>query len=300
MPNSSLPTRAKDLTLYTKKLTGANRPTCVRPEARFIDKAKGELIFYWCEDSSLGHPFQISVLNLKTGEWEDTTHYLCLEKPWSPLSPETQKPLPRHVQSAAAFCKLEGHRIIILFGGLDITENPTSDMYVIDIDRHRWWKVDVPENVVPRVDHEMVSIENRLYIFGGRPGHDSYSVVEFNPVTLSWSWPVQDRPYPDDLRIALGWSGGVVPIHGGREILLLPGISDDPENDNFAATHIAKYDIVKQTFTVFKTTGGLFPIDMEGYDDFLLTSAGPFHQLGASVKLEEGSIKLEEGSTGDT
>ncbi|KAF8056282.1 hypothetical protein FPV67DRAFT_1787111 [Lyophyllum atratum] len=289
MPNSSPPATATALSLYTKRLTG-DRPTCVPPEASFIDKAKQELIFYWSEDSSLGHPFQISVLNLKTGRWKNTTkHYLCLEKPWSPLSPETKKPLPRHAQSAAALCKLEGHRIIILFGGLDITENPTSDMYMIDIDRHRWWKVDVPENVVPRVDHEMVSIENRLYIFGGLPGHDSYSVVEFNPFNLSWSWPVIDRPYPDDLRRVLVWSAGVVPIHGGREILFLPGISDDPENGNFAATHIVKYNIIKQTFTVSKTIGGILPVDMEGYDDLLLTSTGSLKQLGASIKLEEGS-----------
>lgn len=102
---------------------------------------------------------------------------------------------------------------------------PTSDLYLICLDMMKWWQVDIPNEVSPRVDAEMTFIDNRLYIFGGR-GHESYSIANFDSNTDRWTWVVCDKPYPPHVP-HFGFAGNAIPVYGDKQILLIPGCANE-------------------------------------------------------------------------
>ncbi|KAG6864696.1 hypothetical protein C0991_007800 [Blastosporella zonata] len=62
----------------------------------------------------------------------------------------------------------------------------------------KWWKVDIPDEVSPRMDAKMTFIDNHLYIFGGRD-RESYSIAKYDTDSDKWAWIVRDRPYPSNV-----------------------------------------------------------------------------------------------------
>ncbi|KAG6810769.1 hypothetical protein H0H92_010426 [Tricholoma furcatifolium] len=134
--------------------------------------------------------FHLTSLPLETGKWKENK-LKRIAAPHDLLSHEAAEPLPPLRGAADAFGTINGHRVIMLFGGLDVAGNPTADLYIIHLDKAQWWKADVangnPDShvvvVSPRVDANMAFVGNRLYVFGGR-GHagagTSYAIAEYD------------------------------------------------------------------------------------------------------------------------
>ncbi|KAG5652030.1 hypothetical protein H0H81_006521 [Sphagnurus paluster] len=310
-----------DIKLTVKKMTG-DRPFFWRPEAQFVDEQNEELIFYW---SDTDEKFRISVCSLKTWRWtEKTKRFSLIQRPGSPLSKEVKKPLPIHRCTAGTLCILAEHRVLLLFGGLDRAEVPTSNFYVIDIDTYKWWQVETPEDILPRVGATMTFVNNLLYIFGGQhEASNTFSVVQFDPAKLTWGWTIRDRPYPSNVPL-MGYAGDVIPLYDGKKFLLLPGYIQEDSDEvslrrqridlflnwlskiDMSASQTIIFDPFQYTFQVCDSAiNGEFPSKMAGYD-IAIVSSRRLLQEGISVKHEENkdtaapvvnSILITEWST---
>ncbi|KAG5722235.1 hypothetical protein E4T56_gene15237, partial [Termitomyces sp. T112] len=256
-----------------------------------------EMIFFYWQDVDHG-PFRLSSLSLRTGKWMDKKGFRKLKHPWSPLSVElnaTKAPLPPHRGAADTFCVIKGHRVILLFGGMRLDgTGPTSDLHLICLDMMKWWQVDIPNEVAPRVDAKMTFIDNRLYIFGGR-GHESYSIANFDSNIERWTWTVHDEPYPPHVP-HFGFAGNAIPVYGGKQILLIPGCADErlkPPYSNCSPSHVVLFDIASQTFRKYNDVKGEFPTKIYGMNSFVVSSSRLLDgRLAVKTETEEG---LPEG-----
>lgn len=88
-----------------------------------------------------------------------------------------------------------------------------------------------------RIEPVVISIDAKLYIFGGYKQLDdddpqpcnSYSVAEFLP-DQQWHWTVRDQPYSNV--VPKGHSfGKAIPVYKGAKILLTPGRVSDNVRD---------------------------------------------------------------------
>ncbi|KAF8056284.1 hypothetical protein FPV67DRAFT_655681 [Lyophyllum atratum] len=285
----------QNLTPVKKKLTGA-KPPFLRPEAEFLDEENVELIYYWAHVDEPSGPFHISILALKDWEmkWRDITEKFLFTAR-APTAP-TKKPLPPHIGAAATLCKLGGERFVLLFGGQDAAGSMTSDLYAINLDKYRWWKVNVPDDVIPRSYAQMVFVHNSLFIFGGKD-QNSFTIAKFDPLNNSWSWPIDDRlvAYPSHVP-SLGYGGDALPIFDNQGILLLPGFRKARHCDvltNFIPRRFVLFDTTTRTFELCSSMGGEFPSSMAGYSTSIICSG---HFFGASRTVEVEEIPAKGGS----
>lgn len=112
----------------------------------------------------------------------------------------------------------------------------------MDLDTNIWFVVPLQGGPVrPRMSATMVTIGQRLYIFGGlgwdekarecQEVLDTFSVAECtgDANDRQWRWLVQDRPYPDGVP-SLGFQHlHAMPVYSGKKILLTAGRDDDTE-----------------------------------------------------------------------
>ncbi|KAG5652029.1 hypothetical protein H0H81_006520 [Sphagnurus paluster] len=267
-------------------MTGAC-PEYQRPCGRFVDDKTQEIIFYWQNDDGV---YQISIYDISRRRWVNKTkNFKKIAMPNSPLSEElVREPLPDHNGSAGTLCRLSGRRVILLYGGFNEREDaPTRNFYMIDIDRSRWWKVDVPGHIPPRVDATMVFIKDTLYIFGGRR-QESYSMAQFNS-EHAWDWIVTREPYP--AHIVLGYPGDSISVFGGDKILLLPGYPNEKIQEvNYSPSKTVLFDTKKRSFQVYGDMGGKFPTKIIGCDIFLAKSQHFLGQETWRVKVEDQEV----------
>lgn len=157
------------------------------------------------------------------------------------------QPLPALQNPAAAFLSLNSGNFLFLFGGYSSEQGKvTSDMIVVDLNSNEWWTVVLRGGPVNgRTCANMVGIDNRLYIFGGKNAYGqsaksfaSYCIAEYSADMGAWSWIACDQPYPQDLP-ALGYSGGAHPVYGGKKIFLTAGRPDG--DDQLVSDHIHCY-----------------------------------------------------------
>ncbi|KAJ7450828.1 hypothetical protein FB451DRAFT_988361, partial [Mycena latifolia] len=210
-------------------------------------------------------------LDVKTMEWKNLTDSLRFRPknhnpdPFCKNGPELElRPLPRLTEPAIALSSLGGGNFVFLCGGFN-SQNPTSDLIVIDLDDNIWWFVDVPGTQIrPRMSACMVAVDNQLFIFGGRDQFDddsptirTYSIAVYKPETR-WTWMVSDAPMPPDLPF-LGFGIQAVPVYDGQKILLTRGrIKNDTPIDLSRETTIF-FHTQHYTFQDARATMGPFP-----------------------------------------
>jgi hypothetical protein len=231
--------------LEIRLLTG-DQPKYGSPAELLIDDEKEEVIFYWLDEQSL--QWQISVCNLGTGNWKNIsvsvtefTKFVNNYVPQNTMSfthPGTalkeKRALPNHCGASSTLWKFEGSRIILLFGGEEREGSPASAtryLTAFDIDNHIWWYVDASQwdTLSPRVDACATTIDNRLFIFGGRhiverrfvPAK-SFSVAEFSENRCNWI--VVDKAYPRNVP-DFGFKGMCRPLRGQKKICLIRGLT---------------------------------------------------------------------------
>ncbi|KAF5373447.1 hypothetical protein D9615_009507 [Tricholomella constricta] len=252
-----------------------------RPTARFVDDINEEIFFYWLDEED---KYQLSILSLRTGVWSNKTEkFKMIETPGSPLSSEIGGVgLPVHNAAADVFCRLAGYRVILLFGGYsglseDAASAPTSRLCIINIDTFKWWEVDVPADLVPRLNARLVFVEDELYVFGDRGrARNTYSMARFDNRTHRWTWAVKDKAYPAHVP-PLGFCGDAISVFGGKQILLMPGYQTargaKKETINYTAASFVLFDRTRRSFGECNITGR-FPSGVIGCDVFLASSRG--------------------------
>ncbi|KAG5636333.1 hypothetical protein H0H81_008384 [Sphagnurus paluster] len=130
-------------------------------------------------------------------------------------------------------------------------------------------------------------VDNTLYIFGGADEKyaKSYSVATFDPVAHTWSWPIHRKEYPAHVPV-LGTAAEIVPVFGGKKILLLPGFPFDrklPQKVDYSAARIVMFDTTCHSFEVYSSMSGDFPSNIAGCD-ILLSRKGFFDGNPSKVK----------------
>lgn len=116
---------------------------------------------------------------------------------------------------------------MLLFGGQQ-KNRLCADLIAVDLESLTWFIIPVEGgSVAARMSASMVTVKDRVYIFGGTGSRccrtlDTYSVAEYTNLDRKWQWIVRDEPYPEHVP-SLGYDLGVVPVYGGKKILLIAG-----------------------------------------------------------------------------
>lgn len=155
--------------------------------------------------------------------------------PHDPFSKDSINPrkleLPILSATACTFLHLNGGNFLFFFGGHNATKDRvTSDLIAVDVDALTWWYVKVQGGPInDRIDHSIVAIRNRIYVFGGKkefddkaPFYASYSIAEYSSDDGEWTWVVCDHPYPSHVP-SQGYGGMAISVYDGKKILLSPG-----------------------------------------------------------------------------
>ena len=142
------------------------------------------------------------------------------------------KPLPRLHQPAIASFYVGQKKFMLLFGGVN-KKTLSSDLIAVNLDELTWFIVQVEgAPVTTRTSSRMVTVGNRVFIFGGVGGDskflDTYCVAEYNNHDMKWRWTVRDKPYPAHVP-SLGQNLEAVSVYGGKKILLTAGRDDDQD-----------------------------------------------------------------------
>lgn len=125
---------------------------------------------------------------------------------------------------------------MLLFGGQK-KDSLTADLIAIDLESLTWFIMPIDSEGGPaaaRMSASMVTVKNRIYIFGGLKLHainsyktlDTYCIAEYTNHDRKWRWIVRDEPYPEHI-LSLGYDLGAVPVYGGKKILLMAGRDND-------------------------------------------------------------------------
>jgi hypothetical protein len=142
--------------------------------------------------------------------------------------------LPALTEPAITVISLNERKFLLLFGGHGV-ESPTADLIAIDPSLLTWWFVELEGTpLLPRLSATMVAIGKCIYIFGGKnpEAEDdtrfirTYSIGEYDPNTVKWSWAVSDAPFPEDVGLGSG-NMQCIPVYGGLEILIVNGRDDE-------------------------------------------------------------------------
>ncbi|KAG6813877.1 hypothetical protein H0H92_006284 [Tricholoma furcatifolium] len=267
---------------------GGDKPVYYRPEGQWVDE-ENDIVYFYYQDINYG-PYRLTSLSLKTKKWTENKRLKMIVNSRNLLSKEVIEPLPPLRGAADAFGMINNHRVIILFGGMNLDGNPTSDLCIIHLDKARWWKVDFTSDEVQpraRVDASMTFINDRLYIFGGRH-HESYSIAEYAP-NGKWRWTACDEPYPSPVP-KFGFCGMVHAVYGGTHILLIPGCMDvnlSPPHNDLDASHVVLFDVSQRTFQVYEDVTGEFPTNIYGMNSCVISQDRIFN--GRLLKAEDDS-----------
>ncbi|KAJ6588236.1 hypothetical protein B0H19DRAFT_1366899 [Mycena capillaripes] len=133
-------------------------------------------------------------------------------------------------------------------------------MLAIDVEKRRWWIVDVAGgNVMPRVESKLIIIGDQLFIFGGRNEEyfedvdeanvdgdhwlNSYSIATLR--NSQWIWDAHDVPLPPGVQ-AIGVCNAAAAIQDARSFVV--------------------FDIVLRTFFTEAEGKGTFPGDASWHD----------------------------------
>ena len=125
---------------------------------------------------------------------------------------------------------------MLLFGGRN-KRAFSSDLIAVNLDDLTWFSVQVEGGpVIPRRSSSMVTVENRVFIFGGSGSRDrsdanilnTYCVAEYTNHDMKWRWVVRDKPFPDHVP-SLGQGLHAISVYGGKKILLTAGRDGDDD-----------------------------------------------------------------------
>ena len=142
------------------------------------------------------------------------------------------KPLPSLHQPSIASFYLGQKKFMLLFGGR-IKKKLSSDLIAVNLEDLTWFIVQVDgDPVTPRMASSMVTVDNRVFIFGGVGSRDetldNFCVAEYTTHDMKWRWVVRDEQYPRHVP-SLGMGLEAISVYGGKKILLLAGRDDDQD-----------------------------------------------------------------------
>ncbi|KAJ7639774.1 hypothetical protein DFH06DRAFT_641778 [Mycena polygramma] len=260
--------------LTIQKLKG-DIPPCETPSSYAIDH-ENRIVFFNTYNEVLKYGSEIYACDLKTNTWKNVTQgiqYL----PGLPFgAPERARQLPSRYGGSMAFYKdkITGQRLLLLFGGQvngtekDDLGDVSSELLAIDVDRFRWWVVDIAGGpIAARVDSHLIVVDDQLFIFGGNTyengqfkSTESYNIARY--ANNRWTWQVRDVPYPPHVP-ALGFCCDAVAIQDveSPKILLTVGCRDinNTESLELVARSFVLFDIGSTSFTTQLTDNGDFP-----------------------------------------
>lgn len=234
-----------------------------------VDDANGKIYMYGGQrQGCLDWTSDFHVCGVADMSWQTWT--LSLGFPF-----QKPKPLPYLCRAASTFLRLNGCEYVFLFGGRvdDDESGPSSDLIAIDVKAKMWAYVNISGNVHARIDATMAGVDNRLYIFGGRPnGHvqnnsvlRSYSVAEC--INSQWTWIVEDEPYTTDVP-NLGFGGRALPVYDGIKILLTPGRVQVDGDITMLEQNVVFFHTENHTFQSVSKTNGKFPAKLQWYNSY--------------------------------
>ncbi|KAJ7206512.1 hypothetical protein GGX14DRAFT_637403 [Mycena pura] len=271
-------TQLKEPLVHKKiRLTG-QKPSFNDWEVYAVDSKRERLFLYGGvrpHDENFIPTCDFHCLDLRTMRWSNLTNSLKFRPRQQVFDPFLKdeniasQQLPALTDAACSIVSVGGGSYFFLFGGHNGV-NATSDLIAIDLDLSVWWFVDIQGAPIrPRMSASMVSINNQLFIFGGRdqftanaPAIHTYSIAEYSPQTR-WTWRISDGPMPADVP-SLGYSMQATPVYDGQKILLLQGrVNDQPIN--ISRESAVLFHIQNHTFQDSRTTMGNFPRDMCWY-----------------------------------
>ncbi|KAJ7178095.1 hypothetical protein C8R46DRAFT_669963 [Mycena filopes] len=162
---------------------------------------------------------------METRTWRTLTDNIAhLPRPFG--SPHRAEQLPSRFGGSMALWRSKefDQRLLFIFGGQinghDDNRVPpgemSNDLVAIDVDRLRWWVVDVAGGAVAaRKEAELVVVDDQIFLFGGttlvdggEKKIDSYSVCSLQ--AGQWRWEVRDEPYPAHVPATDNWRHVVV------------------------------------------------------------------------------------------
>ncbi|KAG6856183.1 hypothetical protein H0H87_006778 [Tephrocybe sp. NHM501043] len=285
----------ENLHITIKTLVGDN-PVYFRPEGQFVDEENRWVYYYWRDvdnrpgPGSSDRPFRLTRLALGSGRWEDLTKRLRKIDPRNPFAEElspTEAPLPEHRGTADAFCRINGHPVILLFGGTKTnnkagkkkdttTSDPLPDLLR---PRLKWWKVDIPDKVKPphgREDGRLLIIGCIFLVASDMSRIRLRSVIRNGGGGLG---VVCDEGFPADVP-SLGWVGECGTGLWGHAYLVGPGVYQF----DFSAKQVVLFEIGKRlgNFHVYDDVKGEFPRDIFGMNSFAKSHTRPPPSVGTS------------------
>ncbi|KAK0460670.1 uncharacterized protein EV420DRAFT_224555 [Desarmillaria tabescens] len=234
-----------------------------------VDDANGRIYMYGGQrQDSRDWTCDFHVGNVSDMSWQ--TWSLSMGVPF-----QKPKPLPCLCRAASTFLRMNGCEYVFLFGGYDVAKEKdlSSELIAIDVRTKMWAYVNVVGRVKGRIDATMAGIDNRLYIFGGRPSRNvqnctvlrSYSVAEC--VNCRWTWIVEDEPYTADVP-NLGFGGKALPVYDGMKILLTPGRIQTDVEITMSEHNMVFFHTENRTFQSVSKTNGKFPAELQWYNSY--------------------------------
>ncbi|KAJ7672513.1 hypothetical protein DFH06DRAFT_1124387 [Mycena polygramma] len=146
-----------------------------------------------------------------------------------------------------------------------LLEERCFESLACDVDRFRWWVVDIAGGpVAARVDSHLIVVNDQLFIFGGNTYENGQfeSTESYNIANNRWTWQVRDVPYPPHVP-ALGFCCDAVAIQDvdSPKILLTVGCRDinNTESLELVARSFVLFDIGSTSFTTQLMDNGDFP-----------------------------------------
>ncbi|KAJ7023448.1 hypothetical protein C8F04DRAFT_1401706 [Mycena alexandri] len=220
-------------------------------------------------------------LDLKTMKWWNMTESLKFRPHNHVFDPFFKgeenleiRQLPALSEAAVTLTSVGGGQYLIIFGGYNTTTlSAMSDLIAVDLDLLTWWFVDIQGAPIrPRMSAAIVSVDNRLFIFGGRDQFDdetppirTYSIAEyFSQTQTPWTWRVTDVPFPPDLPL-LGYGIQATPVYGGQKILLTRGRVESDKPIDLSRESTIFFHTQNQTFQDARATMGNFPSGISWY-----------------------------------
>ncbi|KAJ7720805.1 hypothetical protein B0H16DRAFT_1603945 [Mycena metata] len=267
-------------TLTVQKLKG-DAPPCEVPSSTAVDH-ESETLFFNTYDETAKYGSEIYRCDMKKKKWTNITKSI-VHLPHPVGSPERPRQLPSRFAGSMAFYKSKttGQRVLFIFGGqVNGTDRNdrgevSSELIAIDVDRLRWWVVDVAGGAVaPRLQSTLVVVKDQLLIFGGKTYVDGQfeSIESYSVCTLEggqWTWDVRDEHYPDHVPL-LGFCCDAVVVEddNNQKIILTVGCTDPDNTDTLELVprSFIIFDIGLRTFTPQLDGGGTFPGRVTWYD----------------------------------
>lgn len=163
------------------------------------------------------------------------------------------KPLHCLGQPGCALWRCGNISLVFMFGGYGLeADKPNARVIIINPSAREWWYEEGLDRggPTPCTAPSLVTIDNRIFIFGGYQSYDidpqachSYNILRWEPPSAAprsrWHWQSCNTPYKLPMP-ANAVVGQAVSVYGSKFFFLVPGKTNDQDKNNRVSMHYIK------------------------------------------------------------